>query len=102
MTQRVPESLGKHGLKLWKSTMTGARATPQDLVVLETACRLLDRIHDCREILAKEGLTSKGRFGQLVMHPALEIERYAMAEFRACLKLLGLADQIPKGKVEYR
>src|ERR1700752_860662 len=92
---KTPEGLGKHGQSLRKATMRGAKSNEHDRVLLETACRLLDRIHACRARVAKEGLTSKGRFGQLVMHPALEIERHAMAEFRACIKLLGLHTQIP-------
>jgi len=102
MPHKVPEMLGKHGLKLWKSTMNGAKASPHDLLLLETACRLADRIEECRRTVARDGLTSTGRHGQLIAHPLLEVESRAMVEFRACLKLLGLADKIPSGRIEYR
>ena len=91
----TPKDLGKHGKSLWKSTMKGSRASEHDLALLETACQLLDRIHDCRERLLKEGLTVKGRYGQPIAHPLVEIERVSMAEFRACVKLLGLHEQVP-------
>jgi P27 family predicted phage terminase small subunit len=91
----LPKDLGKRGQSLWKATMKGAKASEHDLALLETACRLLDRIHECRDRLAKDGLVVAGRYGQLVAHPLIEIERAAMAEFRACLKLLGLHEQIP-------
>jgi P27 family predicted phage terminase small subunit len=102
MAHKPPEMLGKHGLKLWKAILNGAKAAPHDLVLLETACKLADRIEQCRQTVAKDGLTSRGRYGQLVAHPLLEVEGRAMTEFRACLKLLGLADKIPQGRIEYR
>jgi P27 family predicted phage terminase small subunit len=96
-TEKPPKGLAKHGETLWKRTMGGARASQHDLELLESACRLLDRIHQCRETLATDGLTSRGRYGQIVMHPAVEIEGRAMSEFRQCLKALGLYEQVPKG-----
>jgi P27 family predicted phage terminase small subunit len=92
---KAPPKLGKWGRKLWLSTTKGARILEHDLQLLESACRLADRIQQCRTRLASEGLTVKGRYGQLVAHPLVEIERTASAEFRACLKLLGLHEQIP-------
>jgi P27 family predicted phage terminase small subunit len=97
MVHKAPEKLGKWGRKLWLSTMKGSKAAEHDLALLETACRLIDRIHECRDRLAKEGLTVAGRYGQIVAHPLVEIERAAMAEFRQCLKLLGLHEEIPRG-----
>jgi P27 family predicted phage terminase small subunit len=97
MLKMMPKGLGKWGQSLWKATLKGAKAAPHDLVLLETACQLLDRIHTCREGLAKEGLTVTGRYGQPVAHPLIEIERGAMAEFRALLKLLGLHEKVPAG-----
>jgi P27 family predicted phage terminase small subunit len=94
---RAPKGLAKQGKTLWERTMMGSKALQHDLELLESACRLLDRIHQCRELLATDGLTSRGRYGQIVMHPAIEIEARAMAEFRACLKMLGLHEQVPKG-----
>jgi P27 family predicted phage terminase small subunit len=93
----VPKGLGKHGQSLWKATMTGAKASEHDLALLETGCALLDRVHSCRDRLATEGLTVNGRYGQPVAHPLIEIERGAMAEFRAILKLLGLHERVPGG-----
>jgi P27 family predicted phage terminase small subunit len=99
MVKMTPKGLGKFGQNLWKATMKGAKASEHDLALLETACQLLDRIHNCRDRLAKEGLTTVGRYGQPVTHPLVEVERSAMAEFRACLKLLGLHEQVPKGMI---
>ena len=94
---RVPKGLGDRGRRLWKATMNaGTRADEHDRQLIETACRLADRIDQCREILARDGLTSRGRYGQLVQHPLVEVERSAMAEFRQCLKLSGLSRQIPQ------
>jgi P27 family predicted phage terminase small subunit len=100
MTPKPPVNMGKQGRKLWIATMKGAKAAEHDLVLLETACRSLDRLHICRARLATEGLTMAGRYGQPVAHPLIEIERVAAAEFRAALKLLGLHKQIPKGVSE--
>lgn len=97
MLKMIPKGLGKHGRSLWKLTLKGAKASEHDLVLLETACQLLDRIHNCRARLAKEGLTTVGRYGQPVAHPLIEIERGAMCEFRAILKLLGLHEKVPVG-----
>jgi P27 family predicted phage terminase small subunit len=94
---KAPQGLQKWGKTLWISTMTGAKAKQHDLELLETARRLLDRIHECRDTLATDGLVSRGRYGQLIQHPLIEVERTAMAEFRQCLKMLGLHEQVPKG-----
>lgn|SRR5215510_137398 len=94
---KAPKGLQKWGRNLWTCTMTGARAKQHDLELLETACRLLDRIHQCRETLATDGLVSRGRYGQLIQHPLIEVERTAIAEFRQSLKMLGLHEQVPKG-----
>ena len=94
---KAPKGLQKWGKDLWTCTMTGARAKQHDLELLATACHLLDRLHLCRETLATDGLVSRGRYGQLIQHPLLEVERCAMTEFRQCLKMLGLHEQVPKG-----
>jgi P27 family predicted phage terminase small subunit len=96
-TTKAPQGLQKWGNNLWKCTMTGARAKQHDLELLETACRLNDRIHACRATLATDGLVSRGRYGQLIQHPLIEVERTAMAEFRQCLKMLGLHEQASTG-----
>jgi P27 family predicted phage terminase small subunit len=95
--EKPPKGLAKHGETLWKRTMMGSKALQHDLELLETACQLLDRIHQCRSSLATDGLVSHGRYGQPIAHPLIEIEARAMSEFRACLKMLGLHEQVPKG-----
>jgi P27 family predicted phage terminase small subunit len=92
----VPGGLGERGARLWREVLDGQKETEQDLSLLESACGLVDRIFECRARLKTEGLTSTGRFGQLICHPLVDVEARAMAELRQILKMLGLADKEPK------
>jgi len=60
------------------------------LALLEQAALALHRADQARELLARDGLVTRDRFGQPKPHPAAVIARDAEASFRAALRDLQL------------
>ena len=97
--KKAPKGLGRYGLNLWKQTINDWDiADAPGLTLLESACRLLDRLRDAQQQLDREGTTFRDRWNQVRVHPCVEIERQCSAELRACLKALEL-QQDPPGPV---
>jgi P27 family predicted phage terminase small subunit len=67
------------------------------LRILEEACCSLQRARECREAIAKDGMTARGSHGQLKVNPLVAAERDARAAGLAALKQLGL-DTVKIGK----
>ena len=65
------------------------------LLLLGVAMEAFDRLRQAQEILAKEGLIEKDRFGQKRPHPAGVIERDARTAFLRALKQLNLDVELP-------
>jgi hypothetical protein len=62
---------------------------PDHVGLLIAACRYLDRADEARDIIAREGLTRANRFGETREHPAVAIERQAMAAFTKTIAQMG-------------
>lgn len=60
------------------------------LAVLTLAAERKRRAREAREMLDREGIVLRDRFGQAVPHPAAAIERGAITQLLACLKALNL------------
>jgi len=58
--------------------------------VLTVALEAHQRARECREIVAREGMTVVGRDGQAKVHPLLAVERDARQSFLAAFRALGL------------
>ena len=93
MDDRMPDKLGAKAKKLWTDVAKGPYVLrPDELRLLENACRTLDVIRALERILKDDGLMAEGYSGQPVVHPAvgeLRQQRKAYADF---VKQLALPD----------
>jgi P27 family predicted phage terminase small subunit len=88
---RAPSTLKASGRAFWKKVHSNFEIENEHhLRLLETAGQCLDRLDECRDILAAEGLCTVDRFGQMRAHPATSIERDQKALFVRILRELGL------------
>jgi P27 family predicted phage terminase small subunit len=100
-TPKPPKSLGKAGRQFWQSTLDAyLLEDAHHLRLLENAAVSLDRAAAARDRIAADGVTTKNRFGEVVAHPAVNIERQSMNSFRQHIRELGL--DIADGPVEVR
>jgi hypothetical protein len=58
--------------------------------ILWTAMRCWDQIHQAEEILQRDGLIVKDRFGQDRVHPAAQVLKESRAHFLQSVKALNL------------
>ena len=86
---KAPESLSAESKALWirvtgEYNLLGDTAGEQLLLSL---CQNLDRLRQCQQQIAKDGLTIEGASGQIKPHPLLSVEaecrRALLAHFRA-------------------
>jgi hypothetical protein len=89
---RRPAGLGTHGRRFWKSVTEAFRLRPDELVLLESACRTLDIEHDLRAAMVGEPLMVEGSRGQLREHPLLSEARAQRSQLRSLLAALKLPD----------
>ncbi len=95
-----PAGLAKDGRKdgpgraLWKDIVTSGLYVlrPDELRVLEDACKLRDRVHHLEEQMAGRSLTVRGSTGQPVINPILAEDRQCREAFARLMKQLGLPD----------
>lgn len=89
--QQPPEGLRERGLRLWQDTLNGMEADPDELVLLEEACRLADEIDLMVAALGEGGPVVKGSRGQPSANPLIrEIRGHRLALTRV-LRQLGAA-----------
>lgn len=83
-----PDGLGERGLKLWRDTVEEMELDPDELVLLEEACRLADELDEMGAALAGGKLVSKGSRGQPVANPMIrEIRGHRLALARVLRQL---------------
>ncbi|MEV5353273.1 hypothetical protein [Streptomyces sp. NPDC052693] len=83
-----PVGLGERGLKLWTDTLEDLELDPDELVLLEEACRLADELDEMGAALAGGKLVSKGSRGQPVANPMIrEIRGHRLALARVLRQL---------------
>lgn len=92
---KMPAGLGAEGKKLWKSIAGGGRYVlrPDELRVLEDACRTADLIVELEATMAGEDLIATGSQGQPVAHPLLSELRQYRALLRGQMRSLNLPDE---------
>ena len=81
-----PVGLAGAGRRLWSAVWSVSEVNPSNHEVLLLACKQADRAAECREILAKSGLTSVDRFGIEQPHWAIETERKASTAAASLIK----------------
>lgn len=84
---------GQAGRRFFDAIVTRyAGWSPSELELLIRAGQATDRIEEAREQVQRDGIVVDGARGGQVRHPALAIERAALAELRALLKHLRLEE----------
>lgn len=93
---KIPAALGKRGALLWTSIMDGPDGPLEgdqhdEEMVLET-CRILDVIDALSAAIDRDGVTTKGSTGQIVIHPAVAELRLQQQSFARLLAQLNLEE----------
>ncbi|MEV7983339.1 hypothetical protein [Streptomyces sp. NPDC086519] len=84
----APEGLGERGLRLWTDTLADLEMDPDELLLLEEACRLADELDEMGVLLANSAMLSKGSRGQPVANPLIrEIRGHRLALSRVLRQL---------------
>lgn len=92
----VPRGLKPKAQRLWRDTVAVYDLRPDELRILEDACREVDIVEKIHARLSRENLLVEGSMGQAVAHPLLqEIRHHRMVTQRL---LAGL--KLPDGGAE--
>lgn len=96
---KPPDSLRADGAgeKFWLDVQNAFDVVdPHHMKLLENACIMADRAESAREAIAKDGITTLNRFGEVREHPATVVERASMTSFRQAVREMGLSIDIPE------
>lgn len=88
----APVGLGEKALKLWEDVTALYQLRPDELRLLEDACREVDLIEAMQESLPKSRFTVRGSMGQQVAHPLIAELRQHRATLASLMKQLKLVD----------
>ena len=86
----APKHLRKESAAFFNSVMADYSLDDHHVILLTKACESLDRIEEAREIVRKDGLTYKDRFGSPRANPAVAIERDNKIAVARLFRELGL------------
>lgn len=98
----APKNLGTAGLALWRAVTDKWTLRPDELRVLEDACRDRTWIETMERQIDQDGLMLAGSMGQPVDHPLLARKLQYEAGFVAKMKFLGLDDDAMASEGESR
>jgi hypothetical protein len=87
-----PRGLKSPGRKVWRQVLSAYKLRPDELVLLENACKTVDIIADLEAAMAGEPLVTKGSMGQTREHPLLSEARQQRAYLGRTLAQLSLPD----------
>ncbi len=92
MKTHSPNDLGEHGQKMWDDIVAvwDFVDEPDNLCVLESACRCWEQFKLAEAEVRKTGLLVTNRYNCLTANPALDIQRRSHIQMLAALKQLGL------------
>ena len=88
--KRSPRHLSRRSGEIWRSVVADFRLETHELALLQSALEALDRAHESRETIEREGAYFRDFRGQPKPHPALHEERDARRDFARLLAELGL------------
>ena len=92
--QLPPAYLSDRSQQLWEDIVVTKRKhmiSPGRVVLLEQALTALDRADEARDVIKKEGMTTKTiTTGAVHVHPLVKVERENRALFARLWKQLGL------------
>lgn len=90
MNYIIPKHLRAPTRKWVKGILTDFELESHHFKILTKAAEAHDRGEQAREILAKDGIITRDRFGTAKAHPAVAIERDARVAFMRAVRELGL------------
>jgi len=96
--QNAPSALGPAGKKFWKKIVAEWNLDPHHVELLAQAAKCLDRIAAAREIIDREGIIVKDRFGCSKRHPAVDVELQNKITFNRTLREIGLDVSAPENR----
>lgn len=88
----APSGLSKAANRRWNDIVERWDLRPDELSVLERACRTMDTISALEAIVEEQGLMTTGSMGQAVTHPAIQEARQQSALLNSLWKALRLPD----------
>ena len=88
----APRGLSQAANTRWNSIVEHWDLRPDELSVLERACRTMDTISALEAIVEEQGLMTTGSMGQTVTNPALQEARQQSALLNSLWKALRLPD----------
>jgi hypothetical protein len=91
--QPIPQNLQPAGRKLWLAVAEKYDLRPDELRVLEDACREADLVDMITAGLVGEPLYMKGSMGQKVANPLFAEVRQHRATFASLMRQLALPDE---------
>lgn len=89
----APKNLGTRGLRFWNKVTGMYKLRPDELVVLEDACREMAMIDQLEAAMKDEPMIMSGSMGQPVVNPLVPELRQHRATLKALLAQLKLPDQ---------
>lgn len=84
-----PRGLSAESRRFWRAIVAEYEVGPHHLALLRIACASLDRLRQCEEAIAAEGVTITGRFGRRA-HPLLATEAAARIGFMRAVREMGI------------
>src|SRR4051812_8929263 len=89
----APKGLAKRGRRLWRDVSGAYVLRPDELVLLENACRIADLIEALDAEMADQPMVVKGSAGQVRENPLLSEVRLQRVTLRQMLGQLKLPDE---------
>lgn len=88
---KPPKTLSAEASRWWKKLIEDYDITDEaGFLLLQTGLEAFDRMRGAQDVIRREGLQVKDRFGQMKSHPLLTTERDSRAQMLMALKALNL------------
>lgn len=94
---KTPTHLLAAGRELWKASLADVEFSPQELSILEEACRTRDNVRALDAAVRKDGVMIASSQGSR-LHPAIaeaRQQRRVLAQMLVTLQIPGLDDDLP-------
>ena len=89
-SHQPPKHLRSETRAWWREVVASYVLDSHHVKLLQACAEAWDRAEQARKVIDRKGLIYTDRFGQPKAHPAVDIERRSLAEFRLHLRELGL------------
>lgn len=98
-SEKPPKHLSLEARRIWTQLNSELELPSDALLTLRIALECFDRGQEARKILDSEGLTTTNKqTGVARKHPCCEIEKNAIGQFLAAMRLLGF-DSVAVGPI---